>query len=284
MTQIGPGFLGLLDMPDPLEREAACHLCLRDVPLSAEHVPPQAAFNDQKREWERLDPWQSYRPPHKRKPYLSVIREEFQAGFYVQTLCGGCNNRTGAATANEYVSFVRRLAEAPRLFAPQHGKRLLRVRADTLVLARQIAVMILAIERREFGALHSDLRAFVRGELASVVPPFRVIGFLVPDRPESGTICRAQYRTDTTSAGLAAMAGEISLFPFGVVYAFELETRYRPAEFADITHWFSTTDQADRQNARIETSSAVTVLNSVYCSMGNVRRYPQIDTMISRRN
>lgn len=151
------------------------------------------------------------------------------------------------------------------------------------MLARQIALMILAIERVEFGALHADLRSFARGDLDSVVPPFRVLAFLVPNRPEAGTICRAQYRTHYTESGFEAMAGEISMFPFGFVYAFELEHRYRPARFADITHWFSTTGSTERRSAWLETSSVVTVLDSVHCSLGHKRHHPQIDTMFARQ-
>jgi hypothetical protein len=143
--------------------------------------------------------------------------------------------------------------------------------------------MILAIERTDFGALHADLRSFARGDLRSVVPPFRVLAFLVPNRPEAGTISRAQYRTHYAQSGFAAMAGEISMFPFGVVYGFELEHRYRPAAFADITHWFSVAGSTERRSAWLETSSVTTVLDSVHCTLGNKRYYPQIDTMFARQ-
>jgi hypothetical protein len=100
MPIIGDGFIGLFDSPDPREPETKCHLCLREVPLSKEHVPPQAAFNAERRDWERFNPWPS------RDSGRQVLRETWQAGFYVETFCGGCNNRTGAESAAEYVRFV----------------------------------------------------------------------------------------------------------------------------------------------------------------------------------
>jgi hypothetical protein len=51
MPIIGDNFIGLFDAPNPREPETKCHLCLRDVPLSHEHVPPHDAFNNSRRVW-----------------------------------------------------------------------------------------------------------------------------------------------------------------------------------------------------------------------------------------
>jgi hypothetical protein len=131
--------------------------------------------------------------------------------------------------------------------------------------------MILAIERTEFGALNADFRSFARGDLESVVPPFPVLAFLVPDRSEAGTICRAQYRTHYAMSGFAALAGEISMFPLASP-AFELEHRYRPAAFADITHGFSVAEPTERRSAWLETSVGVTLRPLL---AGNKRHYPR---------
>jgi len=283
MTSIGGGFVGLFDMPDPDQHETKCHVCHRTAPLTKEHVPPRAAFNNESRIWERLNPWSARQRASSRPEWRTqVLRETWQNGFYVESLCAGCNSSMGGDVVKAYARHARNLAEAPRLFEPRGGKRMVRVHEDTLLLARQIATMILAIERTEFGDLHSDLRAFARGDLKSVLPPFRVLAFLVPQRPDAGTISRAQYRGNGLSSGYAALAGEISMFPFGIVYAFELAHRYRPLDLADITHWFSASAPVDRLNAWIETSSRLTVLNSVYCALGNARYYPQIDTVLPR--
>ena len=75
------------------------------------------------------------------------------------------------------------------------------------------------------------------------------------------------------------MAGEISMYPFGFVYAWELQAAYRPKELADITHWFTTTGKTERISAWLSAPVAVTVLDSLASTLGNPRAAPQIDTM-----
>src|SRR5262249_22990484 len=105
-------------------------------------------------------------------------KDVWQGGFYVKTLCRGCNNDTGATSAAAYVEFVRSLAVAPHLFDAYSGQRVVRVAADTREIARQIAVMVLAIEDIRFCQKHNDLRQFARGELEVVVPPISSIRIL----------------------------------------------------------------------------------------------------------
>lgn len=197
----------------------------------------------------------------------------------MRTLCTPCNNETGATSANAYVTFARALAVAPRLFDPSGDARVVRVTPDTLQIARQIAVMILAVEDIAFARLHDDLRRFAQGHLDSVIPPFRVLAFLVPNDARSGTIVRAHARLDTYAPGCGAMAGEISLYPFGFVYAWELQRSYRPNELADITSWFSQTGKTERQNTWLSLPVTLTVLDSLHCTLGNPRFGPQIDTI-----
>lgn len=266
--------------PDLGHRETRCHLCFKETELSAEHIPPKQAFNNARRLWERANPRSKGVDDDGNligAPQTKL--EVWQGGFYVRTLCKPCNNMTGASSAAAYVRFARALAQAPRLFDPYSGQRTVRIREDTMVLARQIAVMILAIEDVRFAERHPDLRQFAMGGLHGVIPPFRVLSFLVPDVPQAGTVVRSHARVDTYAPGCGAMAGEISLFPFGFVYAWELQRSYRPNELADITHWFSTTGAVERQSAWLTAPVTVTVLDSMHCNLGKPRFGPQIDTV-----
>jgi hypothetical protein len=277
--------LAFISYNPPLDHERRCHLCLSAARLTKEHVPPEAAFNGERRLWERFNPHSKGIDPDsgaQRGPSQTVM-DTWQGGFYVRTLCRDCNSRSGQGSAAEYVRFVRDLAEAPRLFTPGDDRRIVRVRADTLLVARQIAVMILAIQDLAYAQLHGSLRAFARGEIESTVPPFRVLAFLVPDDPAAGTVARAHGRVDGSGGSFAAMAGEISLFPFGFVFADELGSGYRPDELADITAWFSSTRRIDRESVWMSLPRRLTVLDSVHGALGNHRRGPQIDSMPSKR-
>jgi hypothetical protein len=269
----------LYHSPPARDRETRCHLCLRDSELSFEHIPPHAAYNGA-RLWERLNPRsKGVDEDGNLKGALQTLWSKWQAGFKVRTLCAACNNRTGSTSAASYVRFVKSLAEAPRLFEARQGQRVINVREDTRMIARQIAVMILAIEDARFAEVQNDLRLFARGELDAVTPPFRVLAFLVPDSPHAGTIARSHARLDAYAPGCGAMAGEISLFPFGFVYAYQLQRAYRPEELADITQWFSETHATARRNAWVSLPTTITVLDSMHCTLGNPRFGPQIDTV-----
>src|ERR1043166_3025110 len=194
--QVDGSGLAFLYYNPPLEPEQQCHLCLHRARLTREHVPPESAFNGTRRIWERFNPRTKgidTETGKLRGPAQTVL-DTWQGGFYVRTLCGECNSRTGHVSARAYVEFVRHLAEAPRLFEPRAGLRTVRVRPDPLLVARQIAVMILAVENIEFARKENELRLFARGELESVTPPFRVFAFLVPDHPMAGTIVRSHGR------------------------------------------------------------------------------------------
>jgi hypothetical protein len=274
--------LGFLYYNPPLEPEERCHLCLNVAKLTREHVPPESAFNGSRRAWERFNPRTKGIDTEtgRLKGPQQTVMDVWQGGFYVRTLCSDCNSRTGHVSASAYVRFVQTLAEAPRLFEPRHGQRAVRVRPDTLLIARQIAVMILAVEGVEFAKISNEFRLFARGEIPSTVPPFRVFGFLVPDHRMAGTIIRTHARIGNS---FNAIGGEISMFPFGFVYATELGRGYKEKELADITHWFSNSRLADRQNTWVNLPQRLTVLDSMHAALGNPRRGPQIDTVPGKR-
>ncbi len=79
--------------------------------------------------------------------------------------------------------------------------------------------------------------------------------------------------------GCGALAGEISLFPFGFAYAWELQPNYRRQELADITHWVSRTAPSERHHTWMTAPVTITVLDSLHCTLGNPRFGPQIDTL-----
>jgi hypothetical protein len=171
---------------------------------------------------------------------------------------------------------VKALAEKPRLFSSSGGKRIVHIEQDIRLLAKQIAVMILASEPLAFGARHDALRRFVSQHRGVVVPEFRVFGFLVPDVPEAGTVVRGHSRMDGSGEGFDLFAGEISCYPFGFVYGWQVGRGYRPEDLTDITHWFHAGESTPRGHVEAF-ATRVTFIDSLQAIYDGPRRTPQVD-------
>ena len=241
-----------------------CHACGEWRKLTREHVPPRAAFNDSPRLWERMSGGEG----------VSGTPFRVRCGLFVVALCQPCNSNS--PHAREYVQFAKALAEKPRLFHSDGQRRIVHIAQDSHLLAKQIAVMILAAEPLSFGKRHDYLRRFVLQERAVVRPEFRVFGFLVPDRREAGSLLRAQHRMDGSGEGFDLSAGEISGYPFGFVYGWQIGKAYHPEGLTDITGWF--TDSTVGARGRIESFDCrLTVIESLQAIYQGGRAAPQVD-------
>jgi len=255
-------------IPDARAREENlkyCHVCLERTKLTREHIPPEKAFNEHNQLWERLVI--NSKPMSTRKVYI-------RGGFWVPTLCSKCNNEIGAQYAREYVKFVKDLVASPALFDSSGVARLVSINADTLFIAKEIAIMILAFEPISFARRHTELRKFVLHKDRCFIPPFRILSFLVPEVEEAGTITRFHDRVETFAPGYKFYGGEISCFPFGFVYATDIGRGYEIEQMTDITHWFN----EKQTDVRAESFfSRITGVDSMQCILGHGRVRPQID-------
>lgn len=250
-----------------------CHICLEPGPLTKEHVPPRSAFNDCPKVWDKLIT--------QSKPYASVQYQKFQKGNWVKTLCGHCNNVICNTYAKEYASFVKFLVEKPHIYDPNGEARWLVVEQDILFLAKQIAAMILAIEPLTFAEGHGELRNFVLDESATLDPQLMILAFIVPERKEAGTIARFHSRLDTYAPGYGLAGGEISMYPFGIVYASDMGQGYEPDKFTNIIDWFKTGDQDQRKGRPFCFYTKLTGIDSMTAAFGGPRMHPQIDYLYS---
>jgi hypothetical protein len=246
-----------------------CHICLEQKKLSREHVPPRSAFNNCTALWDRLVP-----PKGANDAARQVM---LKGGLYVPTLCQDCNNRVCSTYASAYVDFVRHLVSMPALFDSNGVARIVSVPCDTLMLAKELATMILAIEKVAYSKHYLALRQFVLNKDATLDPNFRVLAFLVPELPHAGTITRIHGRVDTFARGYNFVGGEISFFPFGFVYTSEIGIGYDLHTLTDVTHWFVRGNKADRLNTTVSLFQRLTGVDSIQCSVGHERMRPQID-------
>jgi hypothetical protein len=249
-----------------------CHVCLQEGPLTREHVPPRKAFNSVDRLWDHLVMEGSTSRPRKAR---------IRGGFVVKTLCKKCNQERCSQYAKAYVRFVHELVSAPQLFGPSGAARLIRVRQDTLLLAKEIATMILAVEPIHFARHNHQLRQFVLDEKCVMHPGFQILAFLVPDHETAGTITRFHARVDTFAPGLAFAGGEISWYPFGFVYTSQIGKGYDVDRFTDITNWFTTSDPTARISSWLPLHLRLTGVESIQVGVGDRRVRPHIDYLPS---
>lgn len=155
-----------------------CRLCGTTEKLSFEHVPPKAAFNNERAELYGLDAWleRDRLTGHPGKRGIIV-----QQGSGVRTLCEDCNSRAGALYVREMARWARigrqalaenRLAveEADSQIAPS-GIRLTIQRAQPGRFIKQMVTMLLAIAPVQLVDVYPDLAAYAREPNATEFPP-----------------------------------------------------------------------------------------------------------------
>ncbi|MBD3672777.1 MAG: hypothetical protein HUJ26_04550 [Planctomycetaceae bacterium] len=258
---------------DAVTEEGQCHICLRKGKMTQEHIPPKNAFNGSTALWDRLV------IPERASKSAHQVR--LRGGFRVRTICRNCNNELCSPYANAYVQFVRHLVESPKLFDSSGSARLIQIPCDTLLLAKQIATMILAIQQLSYAKHNAGLREFVLNKESTYQPSFRVYAFLVPEVPEAGTITRFHGRVETFAPGYGFFGGEMSWFPFGFVYASQIGRKYDLKRFEDITRWFTMADTTDRNRDVVKLHCRVTGVDSIQGGLGKRRVRPQIDYIAS---
>ncbi|MDZ7759471.1 MAG: hypothetical protein U5L00_04345 [Desulfovermiculus sp.] len=256
------------DEKDREDNLSYCHICLKKYKLTKEHVPPKSAFNQYNRLWERL--------VHEGYKVLRRVTH-IKGGLWVKTICEKCNNETCSFYANEYVKLVKQLVEKPELFDSFGGARIFSVDVNPLYVAKEIVTMILAVEPVSYARHVPELRNFVLNKDSVLVPPFKLFAFLVPDRPEAGTVLRYHARVDTYAPGFKFAGGEISWFPFGFVYASIIGKGYNLNKLTDITNWFSEKKNNNDSRVMLSLHPRITGVDSIQSLLSQHRTKPQID-------
>ena len=208
-----------------------CHICLREGPLTFEHVPPQAAFNDQRADVGGLEHWLSRNSDG---PPLRVQIQQGGMGFH--SLCADCNNRTGSWYASELTGWVHGAVAAIGHLPPieemdsqlePHGATLQIQGVRPLAFVKQIATMVLAVNGPGFSERHSELRKFVLDRDRQGVPDgiqLYLALFLGPNGRRSGV----QGRLDVEK-GNTYLTSEIAHPPFAYLASFDEPAPLLPA-------------------------------------------------------
>lgn len=214
-----------------------CHICGQHGPLTFEHVPPRAAFND------KTVYSLSGEDAMRYVPGVSAPGKQMQRGAGDYTLCGQCNSRTGDWYANDFAQFcyqgsdvLVRSGDNPRLIYLHY--------VYPLRVIKQIVAMMFSVNGPEFQASHPALVKFVLNREARYLSPkyrFFVYFTTIGTNRAVGTVGWLNV-----VKGTGSVFSEISFPPFG--YIMTLDSPPPDGRVVEITH-FARYDYAEMEVA-----------------------------------
>lgn len=141
-----------------------CRICNREKPLSFEHIPPRAVFNNRPVITLSLQETIAIGPD---LPTKGPIKQKGM-GDYV--LCEECNNNTGSWYASRFVDWCYRGMEILKL-SSGNPSLVYNYRIHPLPVLKQIVVMFLAVNRPGFAKVQKELAHFVLNKEETQLPP-----------------------------------------------------------------------------------------------------------------
>lgn len=255
-----------------------CHLCLKEGPLSFEHVPPRAAFNSSRVDVGGLEHWLA-----RTQGGPALRRQIQQGGGGMRCFCAECNNNTGSWYAAELTGWVYAavgvmsnlppIAEMDRETEPHvAGMRFRQVRP--LAFIKQIATMVLAVNGVGFAERHPELREFVLDRDRQGLPDgmqMYLSLYLGPNSRLSGV--QAKLNAET---GERFLMSEVAHPPFAYLTSFDEPSPILPtgniSEFADVPY----TARADVEIEML-VGFGHTIYPSDYRTMAQIERDREAD-------
>lgn len=214
-------------MPRRRAQSGICHLCGANGPLSFEHVPPQAAYNNH-----RVTIARGLEIFSQQYENGSLRGDTQQGGSGAFTLCMSCNNNTGSWYGSAYVEWVR---QALAILNSAQGslRTQLVFQIHPLRILKQIACMFFSTSGYQFREVRPELERFVLDRNARGLPSkYRFYAYIT-----TSTIGRQTGGAGIINFGSGAIAyvNEISSMPFGLVLT--ENTTVNDSRLLEITHF-----------------------------------------------
>jgi hypothetical protein len=187
--------------------EGYCHICSEFVSLTFEHIPPDAAFNNErvrKPEFkDYVDKGPDYTSPHAKF-------EQRGAGDY--TLCGYCNNSTGSWYVPSYVDMAY---QAAVLLHKGKGNLSLYYpfRLFPLRFIKQVIAMFCSANNPGFIVKNPELRKFLLNkETMYIDPKINIYAYLT-----TSNFSRQSGISSVITDNRIKLFSEICFAPFGFI-------------------------------------------------------------------
>lgn len=203
-----------------------CCLCGEEGPLSYEHVPPRAAFNN--------------RPivEYKGDEIIRLSSEEVVRGHKNQrgaggfTLCPRCNNKTGSWYGGHFVLWCYQGMDI-LVRSGGHPTLYYMYKQYPLAIIKQIVTMFFSANGHKFREKAGELERFVLNREARHIPSmYRFFAYYNIEGGMRSTGIMGQFVTDGSNQTIMS---DISFPPFG--YLMTIDSRPPDPRLFDITHF-----------------------------------------------
>ena len=215
--------------------EGECGICGKVKPLTREHMPPRAAFNQDRVLLAKIDKERS-------RAGVKWKGIEKAGGHFEYVLCEDCNGKTGRWYGTEYVPFIKQAA----LYAvSEYLNKKITVNFRHIFPLR-VAKEALAIICSSCGPgvtkQDTELRKLILGEKQRGLPShLRLYAYL---RGHKGGRSSGVAGILNTQRGTSRVVAEFSWWPIGWLLTFQDEAGLNEC---DVTNWFQY-DCKDRHN------------------------------------
>ncbi len=208
-------------------REGTCHICGCYGPLSFEHIPPHAAFNDRPVIRVEFEQAMSLGPDEQAKG------PKQQKGMGGYTLCARCNNNTGAWYGNQFVSWCY---QGMDMLVRTNGKPTLIYLnyIFPLQVLKQIVTMFFSVTHEGFRKPHEELVRFVLNpEKRYLSPKYRFFVYynITGNLRTSGIVAAMNLGKSRKPTVMS----EITFPPFG--YLMTIDSEPPDERLIEITHF-----------------------------------------------
>jgi hypothetical protein len=214
------------------QREGICRVCGQYEKLTYEHVPPESAFNNESIVFQTLqDAVEGY------------SHSKFRQGIGFYSLCGQCNNKTGAWYGDEFVSWTRQGFERLDKLGENAGRFAFTYYIKPLNVIKQVATMALATLPETTATHYSELRQFVLDRERKYLPPNRRFYVYFNRKGHPRLASGAVVVNVKTNRG-SVVQSEIALPPFGYALCSQMKNKKLIPDYwklCDIS-WFAEFD------------------------------------------
>jgi hypothetical protein len=188
-----------------------CHICGIDGPLTYEHVPPEAAFNDQRVVTPPLESYINKGPDE--LPSRGPINQRGAGGY---TLCSSCNSLTGTWYVPAYVDIAY---QAAILLQRSQGELCLQYpyRIFPLRFIKQVIAMFCSVNRPGFVEKNTELRRFLLDKESKYLDPkIKIFTYLT-----TSSLGRQSGFSTAFMDGQLRLYSEIGFPPLGFILTYD---------------------------------------------------------------